>query len=45
MGAGYCRNLAIEKSNSKYIAFIDSDDIWEKDKLSSQIKFMEQNPI
>ena len=45
MGAGYCRNLAIEKSNSKYIAFIDSDDIWEKDKLSSQIKFMEQNNI
>ena len=30
MGAGYCRNLAIKNTNSKYIAFIDSDDIWEK---------------
>ena len=29
-GAGYCRNLAIQKSNSQYIAFIDSDDIWKK---------------
>ena len=28
MGAGYCRNLAIENSSSKYLAFIDSDDIW-----------------
>ena len=39
-GAGYCRNLAIQKSNSQYIAFIDSDDIWKKNKLRSQINFM-----
>ena len=32
-GAAYCRNLAIKKSKSKYLAFIDSDDIWEKNKL------------
>jgi len=42
-GAGFCRNLAIEKSHSKYIAFIDSDDIWARNKLKLQIKFMEQN--
>ncbi len=42
-GAGYCRNYAIKKSNSSYIAFIDSDDIWKKDKLKKQINFMKKN--
>ena len=30
-------------SNAKYISFLDSDDFWEKDKLSKQIEFMEKN--
>lgn len=42
-GTGYCRNLAIKKSNSKYIAFIDSDDLWQKNKLENQINFMKKN--
>jgi len=42
-GAAYCRNFAINKSNSNYLAFIDSDDIWEKNKLKSQILFMKKN--
>ena len=42
-GAGFCRNLAIKKSNSPYIAFIDSDDTWKKDKLKKQIDFMKKN--
>ena len=42
-GAGFCRNFAIKKSNSPYIAFIDSDDIWKKDKLKKQISFMKKN--
>ena len=42
-GAGFCRNFAIKKSNSPYVAFIDSDDIWEKDKLKKQISFMKKN--
>ena len=29
-GAGYCRNYAIKKSKSPYLAFIDSDDLWKK---------------
>ena len=41
--AGFCRNLAIRKSKSDYIAFIDSDDLWEKDKLSKQLNFMLKN--
>tara|TARA_B100000029_G_scaffold169119_1_gene165315 strand:+ start:799 stop:1560 length:762 start_codon:yes stop_codon:yes gene_type:complete len=41
--AGFCRNLAIRSSKSDYIAFIDSDDIWEKEKLSKQLDFMIKN--
>ena len=43
MGAGYCRNIAIKKSNSHYLAFIDSDDRWKKNKLKMQINFMQNN--
>ena len=42
-GAGFCRNFAIKNSNSPYLAFIDSDDIWKKDKLKKQISFMKNN--
>jgi len=42
-GTAYCRNLAIKKAKSEYLAFIDSDDIWEKNKLKMQIKYMEEN--
>ena len=41
--AGFCRNLAIRNSKSEYIAFIDSDDIWDKEKLSKQLNFMIKN--
>ncbi len=42
-GAGFCRNYAIKKSKSLYLAFIDSDDLWTKDKLETQLRFMENN--
>jgi len=42
-GAGYCRNYAIKKSKSQYLAFLDSDDLWKKDKLFKQMKFMKKN--
>ena len=42
-GAGFCRNFAINKSKSPYLAFIDSDDTWEKNKLEKQINFMKKN--
>ncbi len=42
-GAAYCRNYAIKKARSEYIAFIDSDDIWKRKKLSNQINFMKKN--
>ena len=42
-GAAYCRNFAISKSKSNYLAFIDSDDIWEKNKLKLQVQYMKKN--
>ena len=44
-GAGYCRNQALKLSKSYYVAFIDSDDTWDKSKLTKQINFMERNKI
>lgn len=32
------RNLALKKSRGKFIAFLDTDDIWLNDKLNSQIR-------
>lgn len=42
-GAGVARNNSIKKANGKYIAFLDADDLWHKDKLRNQIGFMEAN--
>ena len=42
-GAAYCRNLGLKKSNSNFIAFIDSDDLWKKNKLDLQINYMNKN--
>lgn len=42
---GEARNNAINKTNGKYISFIDCDDIWSNpEKLSLQLKLMEENP-
>jgi len=45
LGAGYARNVGIKKSKSKYLAFLDSDDIWAKNKLKTQVNYMEKNNI
>ena len=42
-GTGFCRNYVINKTSSKYIAFLDSDDYWSENKLKDQIDFMEKN--
>ena len=39
------RNHAIEKSNGEYIAFLDTDDIWECDKLSTQIPLFQNERV
>ena len=38
--AGYVRNVGIEKSSGKYIAFCDDDDIWFPKKIELQIAAM-----
>lgn len=42
-GAGVSRNIGIEKAKGRFIAFLDSDDVWLKTKLSEQINFMLEN--
>ena len=42
-GQGFSRNFLLKKAKAKYIAFIDSDDLWKKNKLYEQINFMKKN--
>ena len=45
VGAAEARNIAIKESKGKYIAFLDSDDLWKKNKLEKQISFMNEKNI
>ena len=42
-GAAVSRNRALDAAQGEYIAFLDSDDLWEPCKLERQIAFMSQN--
>ena len=43
LGAGESRNLGIKISRGSYIAFLDSDDEWHKEKLKKQMNYMIKN--
>ncbi|HHF3121366.1 TPA: glycosyltransferase family 2 protein [Vibrio diabolicus] len=43
LGAGASRNFAIKKAKGRFIAFLDSDDLWMENKLAEQIPFMLEN--
>lgn len=42
-GAAISRNWALREAKGKWIAFLDSDDLWLPEKLEKQVAFMEQN--
>ena len=42
-GAAVSRNRALREAKGRWIAFLDSDDLWHPEKLEKQIAFMEQN--
>jgi glycosyltransferase involved in cell wall biosynthesis len=44
-GPAVARNKGIEEAQGRYIAFLDSDDIWHRDKLEKQLAFMQAKDI
>lgn len=42
-GAAVSRNTALRSAKGRWIAFLDSDNLWEPTKLEKQIRFMEEN--
>ena len=45
MGAAYSRNLAIKKSKGNFLAFLDADDYWSKNKILLQLDLMKKNNL
>jgi len=41
MGVAASRNAALDAASGEYVAFCDADDLWLPQKLSRQIRFME----
>ena len=42
-GPGFSRNYAWSKCNTEFIAFLDDDDFWYKDKLKQQMDIFKNN--
>ncbi|RYE09063.1 MAG: glycosyltransferase [Hyphomicrobiales bacterium] len=44
-GPAQARNAAIEAASGRYVAFLDSDDLWKPEKLARQISFMQKHDL
>ncbi|MCL1849713.1 MAG: glycosyltransferase [Clostridiales bacterium] len=42
-GVAYSRNRGVEAAGSQWIAFLDSDDMWRREKLERQLRFIEES--
>lgn len=43
-GPSMARNAGVQMAEGEWIAFLDSDDCWHKNKLEIQIKYIKDNP-
>ena len=44
-GSAVARNTGIQQAQGRYLAFLDADDLWHKEKLCRQIAFMEETGV
>ena len=43
-GVSAARNLAIERSDGEFIAYLDADDLWRPEKLARQVEYLDAHP-
>ncbi len=43
-GVSASRNRGLDKAQGEFVAFLDADDLWTKDKLKEQLKALQANP-